>query len=244
MKKIGIFTWEYESKNKRVVRKYKRKGLHGYPRTVPEKYISKLLDNTKILHPKVYRDRIKYIDEEFIENNQNIEEIDKEKLVNTIIFYMTEMNNVNCKKINKFIKWKNNSEFLKFQVENIKRVLIDRKCNVLNENMKALDEFMINLDNNRKLSLIHGDIHLNNMIINNNGLYFIDWELATYGDIAYELAMHFILMKYNEIEKNKFINKLCENISINKQNLINDIKIYEKFEMLRKNILQTIHRNE
>lgn len=98
----------------------------------------------------------------------------------------------------------------------------------INENMKALDEFMINLDNNRKLSLIHGDIHLNNMIIDSNGLYFIDWELATYGDIAYELVMHFILMKYNEIEKNKFIDKLCENLSINKQNLINDIEIYEK----------------
>lgn len=240
--KVGPFTWIYELKQEKFVRKYKRKGIHGYPRTVPEKYISKLLDNTKILHPKVYRNKIKYIDEEFIESNKDINEIDKEKLANTTIFYITEMNKVNCKKIEKFTKWKNNSEFFKFQVENLKKVLIDRKCNMLNENIKILDEFIIDLDDNRKLSLIHGDIHLNNMISNNNDIYFIDWEMATYGDIAYELAMYFILMQYNENEENKFINKLCENISVNKQNLMNDIKTYKKFEVFRKNILKTISK--
>ena len=39
------------------------------------------------------------------------------------------------------------------------------------------------------------------MIINNDNFYLIDWELATYGDLAYELATYFILMEYTNEEK-------------------------------------------
>ena len=68
--------------------------------------------------------------------------------------------------------------------------------------------------------------------------------MATYGNIAYELAMHFILMKYNEADKQIFIDKLCSKVSFDKQNLVHDIKLYDSFEKFRGNILDTIPRKK
>lgn len=74
------------------------------------------------------------------------------------------------------------------------------------------------------------------MIINDK-FYLIDWELATFGDLAYDLAMHFILMDYSAKEKEVFINKLCKNIDVNVDNLTRDVDLYIKFEKYRKFIL-------
>ena len=100
---------------------------------------------------------------------------------------------------------------------------------------KEINKLYKELDDTRKLCFIHGDIHKENMIIN-DGLYLIDWELATFGDLAYEIAMHFILMEYTEDEREVFINKLCRNLEINMKNLKSDIDVYVEFEKYRRNI--------
>ena len=80
------------------------------------------------------------------------------------------------------------------------------------------------------------------MIINNNNFYLIDWELATYGDLAYELATHFILMKYTEEEKNIFLNKLKDKIVCNIDNLKKDIESYTLFELYRRKVLKELKK--
>jgi len=230
------FAWICEGRNKKIVRKYKRKGLRGHPRTISLKNIYEVLKDVEIPHPIFLKNRIKYIEEEFIESTEKIENIDREKIINTTIDYIEIMYNTNCQRIKKYITWNNNSEYLCFQVNHLKKVLKDRKCQNLAENYKTLDNFIKKLDDNRKLSLIHGDISANNMIFNNKKIYLIDWEFATYGDIAYELAMHFLLMKYNQDEKIYFVDNLCKRINVDKNNLLHDIDIYNQFENFRINI--------
>lgn len=60
---------------------------------------------------------------------------------------------------NKKIIWKNNSEFFKYNVKNLKEVLIHKKPLKLNEYLLELDNLYKDLDDNRKLFFIHGDTH-------------------------------------------------------------------------------------
>jgi aminoglycoside phosphotransferase (APT) family kinase protein len=49
----------------------------------------------------------------------------------------------------------------------------------------------------RPFGLVHGDLHRENIIVRPNGaLFFLDWELATFGDPVYDLATHLRLMRY------------------------------------------------
>lgn len=112
----------------------------------------------------------------------------------------------------------------------------------MNTYLLELDNLYKDLDNNRKLCFIHGDIHKNNMIINKDDFYIIDWELATYGDLAYELATHFILMNYSENEKVTFLNILYKLIAIGVEKLIKDIEVYTNFEVHRRNVLKGIKK--
>ncbi|MEU6392883.1 aminoglycoside phosphotransferase family protein [Streptomyces sp. NPDC046939] len=51
----------------------------------------------------------------------------------------------------------------------------------------------------RPFSLLHGDLHRDNVIVTYDGvppLMFVDWELATYGDPLHDLAVHLVRMRY------------------------------------------------
>lgn len=226
----SFFVKIYEVNNEKVVRRRKRKGLHAYPRTLPLKSINKVLKQTSVNFPKIYFNGLNYVYEEYIRSTQDINDISNEQLMNHVIEYITKLYNINCKRKN---LWNNNSEFFKFQIDNLKNVV---KVKNLDAHLQEIDELYQDLDNSRKLCFIHGDIHKKNMIINDK-FYLIDWELATFGDLAYDLAMHFILMDYSAKEKEVFINKLCKNIDVNVDDLTRDVDLYIKFEKYRKFIL-------
>ena len=90
------------------------------------------------------------------------------------------------------------------------------------------------------MCFIHGDIHKNNIIINDDNFYLIDWELATYGDLAYELSTYFILMEYTNEEKEMFLNRLNKKLNLNLDDLKKDIEVYTLFELYRRKILKDI----
>ena len=200
------------------------------------KDINKVLSKTSINFPRIYFNGINNVYEEFIASKINIDEISNLEIIDNVIKHITNLYQLNY---NKKILWNNNSEFLKFQIENLKNTLKEKKLKDIDVYLNEIDKLYIGLDNNRKMCFIHGDIHKENMIINDK-FYLIDWELATYGDLAYELAMHFSLMKYSDSEKEIFINKLRNNISINIETLKRDIDVYINFEKYRKNILKEI----
>jgi len=124
IKTSSYFTWIIETKNEKYVRQYKRdnKTIHGYPRTVPTNKIMKLINNSNINAPKLLRNRLKYIDQEFINGIQINDEYDKQTIQDTIINYIIEMNKINYSKINKYIKWKSNTEYLYFLINHLKKV--------------------------------------------------------------------------------------------------------------------------
>lgn len=234
MKKIktnSFFVTIYEIKNKKFIMRKKRNGLHAYPRTMKLKDINKILKQKTINYPKIYLNGINNVYEEFIDSKIDIKTLSNSEIMDNVIECIANLYQL---KYNKNILWDSNSEFLRFQIDNLKNVLKEK-----NVYLSEIDKLYMEVDNNRKLCFIHGDIHKGKMIINDK-FYLIDWELATYGDLAYELAMHFILMEYSDKEKEIFIKKLCNNISINIENLKHDIDVYNNFEKYRKYILKKI----
>jgi aminoglycoside phosphotransferase (APT) family kinase protein len=53
----------------------------------------------------------------------------------------------------------------------------------------------------RPFRLLHTDIHRKNMIIDAGATYFLDWELALWGDPVYDLAVHLHKMAYQPDEE-------------------------------------------
>lgn len=241
MKKIktnSFFVTIYEIKNKKIIKRKKRNGLHAYPRTLRLKDINKTLKQTAVNFPKIYLNGINNVYEEFIDSKTDIETLSNSEIIDNVVECITNLYQVNY---NKNILWDSNSEFLRFQINNLKNVLKEKNLKDIDVYLSEIDRLYMDVDNNRKMCFIHGDIHKENIIINNK-FYLIDWELATYGDLAYELAMHFILMEYSDKEKEIFINKLCNNITINIETLKHDIEIYINFEKYRKYILKEVKR--
>jgi hypothetical protein len=60
----------------------------------------------------------------------------------------------------------------------------------------------------RPFSLLHGDLHRENFIIDRAGdLWVIDWELARVGDPVYDLATHLYLMRYSTEQANEVVKR-------------------------------------
>ena len=52
----------------------------------------------------------------------------------------------------------------------------------------------------RPFQLLHSDIHRKNLILSRGRTYFLDWELALWGDPVYDLAVHLHKMGYSPRE--------------------------------------------
>lgn len=52
----------------------------------------------------------------------------------------------------------------------------------------------------RPFRLLHTDLHRKNMIVSSGRTYFLDWELALWGDPVYDLAVHLHKMGYSPSE--------------------------------------------
>ena len=89
------------------------------------------------------------------------------------------------------------------------------------------------MNNKRNMSIIHGDRHKKNAIINSSDeLIFIDWELGCVGDIAYDIAFHLHQMAYTEEDEKYFLNQLRNRFK-NSEGLFNDIELYRLFLLAR-----------
>ena len=238
VKTSSYFVTICKNKNNTFIRRIKRKGLHAYPRTLTLKEINNVLKNTNIKYPRLLKDGFKYVNEEYIEATKPIEMMPNSEIENNIINILFQLNEIEIK--NKKIIWNNNSEFLKYIIENFERVLKFKSPKDLEIYLSELEGFYKYLDNDRKMCFIHGDIHKKNIILNDDNFYLIDWELATYGDLAYELSIYFILMEYTNNEKEMFLNKLNEKLNLNLVNLKKDIEVYTLFEQYRQKILKDI----
>ena len=54
-----------------------------------------------------------------------------------------------------------------------------------------------------EFQVIHRDIRPNNIIVNKNGIHFIDFDFVAYGDLLFEIGSSAMLISGLEIEKAK-----------------------------------------
>ena len=223
--------------DKKTIRKYKKHKPTPYPVTVPEHKILKLLAASRVKHPKLVKNRLRYFEEEYIEGNRVVNKTDNTVLIKVLTSYIYELRNVNASPISSYIKWNNNTEYFHHQVDYFKAYT--RKYKFRDKLAKmGLDDNLIDvfktvkMDDNRKMYLIHGHFCRDNIIERNGDYYVIDWETSTYGDMAYEIAMHFSKEKYSEEQMKLLIDRLCATLTINPQTLIRDIRMYENFEKI------------
>ncbi|MEU6344413.1 aminoglycoside phosphotransferase family protein [Streptomyces sp. NPDC046977] len=73
----------------------------------------------------------------------------------------------------------------------------------------ALDRFRLRVRRRtpemqrRPYALLHTDLHRDNVVLlDDGGLFILDWELATYGDPLHDLATHLVRMQYTSDERN------------------------------------------
>lgn len=228
-----------ENLDKKVVRKYKRKHKTPYPITVPEHQMLKLLGTTRVKHPRLLKKRLRYFEEQFIEGKTMNENTDNTYLINIFTNYIYELRLVNASSLKKYIKWNNNSEFFHFQVDSfskyVKKYKFKDKLAKMGLSDNLIDVFKsVKMDDNRKMYLIHGDFHRKNVIERYGEYFVIDWEHATYGDLAFEIAMHFTRESYSEEHMKLLIDRICTTLSIDPNLLIRDIRMYRNFEKIRR----------
>lgn len=231
-------TFIMDNINKKTVRKYKRKNKTYYPISVPEHVMLKLLDRTRVKHPRFLKKSFLYFEEEFIDGKKLNKTLDNTVLIGVLTSYIYELRTVHPGLLKKYIKWNNNTEFLHYQLNSFKEYIKKYKFKDKLAKM-GLDENLISvfnrvhMDDNRKMYLIHGDFQKSNLLEHEGMYYIVDWEHSTYGDLAYELAIHLSKEEYKEEEIKLLVDRLCGSLSINPDNFVRDIKLYKNFEKIR-----------
>ncbi|SBW22216.1 aminoglycoside phosphotransferase [Candidatus Protofrankia californiensis] len=93
----------------------------------------------------------------------------------------------------------------------------------------------------RPFRLLHTDIHRKNMIVDAGRTYFLDWELALWGDPVYDLAVHVHKMAYQPDETNQFLaDWLARMDSIATDGWEPDLVTYLAHERVKSAIVDTV----
>lgn len=246
-----------EDVNKTYIRKYKRQNISDYPKQTPLSITMKIVNGSKVYAPKVLKDRGKYIDLEYVTGQSVDQMMDKKNLVDTIIDYIVSLQNTDYRKIYKYVNWKTNNEYFNYLINFLSKLkktftnntkIIIELLNIGSEELEKLKEYKV--DDYRKMSLINRDISYDNMLLKFNRIYILNWEYATYGDIAHEIATHFLFVNYTDEEKEYILEMLSKKLNISLIRLKKDINIYTIYEFLNKiyieinNLTRKVKKNE
>lgn len=138
--------------------------------------------------------------------------------------------------------WQNCQEFFLFQINHTidalhhqsRRIPLWRQAFGIDwPTVAVLDDLPHQIDRTRPLCFIHGDRQKNKMIRSGDRLYFIGWEYACIGDLAYELAFHIYQMKYTETDLAYLFNCLEQRLPVKLKTALKDIEVYMKYITLR-----------
>lgn len=237
-------------KDKKYVIRYPRSiGVtREYYRSTPELEIIELLSKNNIDVPKIIKNTSQYLIQEYISGSllsnlyEDHKDIDKE-IINQIIDQICLLTTISGDSLLKYANWTNNSGYYTFQLNNTNLVFeqyyqilgpLYHKLGISKNIMDVLVPYASQLDDNRNISVIHGDRHKKNVILQDNKkVFFIDWELGCIGDIAYDIAFHLHQMAYTKNDENYFMDRLKEKYTGNFETLLNDINLYRLFILTR-----------
>lgn len=235
---------------KKYVIRYPRKigATIEYYRSTPESEILGIIEKSDIKVPKVLYRGEKYSIQEYIagellaEKYEDHKEIDR-SIIDQAIEQIYLLSNLDGEELIQYANWEDNKSFYEFQCTNTQKVLENyyKSLNPLYDELNlspSIVQYLKNksdsINNKRNMSIIHGDRHKKNAIINpSNELVFIDWELGCLGDIAYDIAFHLHQMAYTEEDEKYFLDKLKDRFMEDSESLLNDVELYRLFLLAR-----------
>lgn len=182
-----------EKGKEKYVIKYQRKikVTTEYYRSTPEDKILEALESCNVEVPKVFYKEKDYFVQEYIEGKLLSDEFEDHKSINRniideIIEQICLLSKADVKKLEGYTNWKDNASFYKFYCNNTEMVFkryykkineLYNKLGLTKEMFEHLYSKGLELDNNRKMSIIHGDRNKKNVIHSDKlKLTFIDWE--------------------------------------------------------------------
>lgn len=93
----------------------------------------------------------------------------------------------------------------------------------------------------RPFALLHADLHRKNMIVRERETWFLDWELALWGDPMYEIAIHFHKMDYPEEQRTDVFRRWRERMPAGSTAGPHaDLELYMEHERIKSAIVDTI----
>ncbi|HEV2371684.1 MAG TPA: phosphotransferase [Streptosporangiaceae bacterium] len=93
----------------------------------------------------------------------------------------------------------------------------------------------------RPFHLLHTDVHRKNMITASGRTYFLDWELALWGDPVYDLAVHLHKMDYTPEEEQAMQNAWLDSVpSAASEGWKTDLGTYLAHERVKSAIVDTV----
>ncbi|MEV0578248.1 aminoglycoside phosphotransferase family protein [Streptomyces sp. NPDC050392] len=97
----------------------------------------------------------------------------------------------------------------------------------------------------RPFRLLHGDIHRGNMISDDGRTYFLDWQLALWGDPVYDLADHVHKMFYTPADAKRAVDQWAEVAPDScGRGMAEDLEFYLGYERVKSAIVDTVRGAE
>ncbi|MER6445325.1 phosphotransferase family protein [Streptomyces venezuelae] len=93
----------------------------------------------------------------------------------------------------------------------------------------------------RPFAVLHGDLHRKNMIVSDGKTWFLDWELALWGDPMYEIGIHFHKMDYPQDQRTEVLRRWRERLPARyTAGPDADLDLYLAHEQIKSAIVDTI----
>jgi len=104
-----------------------------------------------------------------------------------------------------------------------------------------LERLPATLSGSRPFVLCHCDVHRGNCISRDGRTVFLDWEIALYGDPAYDLAAHLHKTGYQPDEELRFLELVTQDLSSTATRcLVSDIAVYRAHERVKSIIVDAV----
>ncbi|GHB62616.1 hypothetical protein GCM10010347_35690 [Streptomyces cirratus] len=93
----------------------------------------------------------------------------------------------------------------------------------------------------RPFAVLHADLHRKNMIVADGVTWFLDWELALWGDPVYEIAIHFHKMDYPDDQRAEVLGLWRETFpERSTAGSSDDLDLYAAHERIKSAIVDTV----
>ncbi|MFD9796490.1 phosphotransferase family protein [Streptomyces sp. NPDC059070] len=93
----------------------------------------------------------------------------------------------------------------------------------------------------RPFSVLHADLHRKNMIVADGTTWFLDWELALWGDPVYEIGIHFHKMDYPDDQRAQVLRQWRERLRPEyTDGPAADLDLYMAHEKIKSAVVDTV----